>query len=190
MGVINSLNYKMRNRPNKSEKAKYHQGQFVPSHPEKCLTRVNIYRSEWELRFMEYCDRTATIVKWGSEPFSIPYRNPVTNLEYCKKNGLNPQDPRNWKLANYYVDFFIQVRQKDGTEKRIFIEVKPYAQTQPPKPINEGAKLKEQRRYCHDAQTYLVNKEKWKAAIAFFKARGCDFQVFTERTLEKLGCMG
>ena len=189
MGISNSNSYKLRNRPNISENSKYHQGTFVPSHPEKCLTKINIYRSDWERKFMEYCDRTATIVQWGSEPFSIPYKNPVTNLGYCKKNGLNPRDPHNWKLANYYVDFFIKVKQKDGSLKRIFIEVKPYSQTQPPKPINESDSLKEQKRYCREAQTYLVNQEKWKSAIVFFRQRGCDFQVFTERTLERLGCM-
>ena len=86
MGISNSNSYKLRNRPNISENSKYHQGTFIPSHPEKCLTKINIYRSDWERKFMEYCDRTATIVQWGSEPFSIPYKNPVTNLEYCKKN--------------------------------------------------------------------------------------------------------
>lgn len=186
---MGNSSYKNRNRPNMSENAKWHQGYFKPSKPEKCLSTTNVYRSSWELKFMEWCDRNPLIERWASEPVSVQYKNPVSNLEYCKKNGLNPKDPKNWKLANYWTDFWIELRQKDGTIKKIFIEIKPYSQTQPPKVVNESAPLKEQKRFIREAETYAVNKAKWQAAKTYFNQRGCDFVVFTEKTLEKLGCI-
>jgi hypothetical protein len=92
-------------------------------------------------------------------------------------------------MANYYTDFWMEVRSKDGSIKKIFIEIKPYEQTQKPEPIFEGAKLKEMKAYNRKAETYLVNMAKWDAAKKYFNARGCDFAVFTERTLAKLGIL-
>jgi hypothetical protein len=143
--------------------------------------------SEKRIDYEKY--RNPKIKRWASEPISIKYRNPVANLEYCKKNGLDTKDPRNWKISNYHTDFWIEVLGDDGSIKKIFIEIKPYNQTQPPKPIPANAKLKEQRRYAREASTYLVNKAKWVAAKEYFAKRGCEFSVFTEKTLEKLGCL-
>lgn len=172
-----------------SENAKWHQGYFHPTNPEKCLSKTNVYRSSWEQSFMSWCDRNPLIERWASEPVSVQYKNPVTNLEYCKKNGLDPKDPKNWKTSNYWTDFWIELKQKDGSIKKIFIEIKPYSQTQPPKAVNESAPLKEQKRFIREAETYAVNKAKWTAAKAYFNQRNCDFVVFTEHTLEKLGCL-
>jgi len=35
------------------------------------------YRSLWERRFMDYCDRNSKIIEWGSEEIVIPYISPV-----------------------------------------------------------------------------------------------------------------
>lgn len=182
-------NYKNRNKPNLSENSKWSQGYFYPTNKEKCLSGVNIFRSSWEESFMKWCDRNPAVVRWASEPISIKYMNPVANLEYCKKNNLNPKDPRNWKLSNYFVDFWVEIKSKNGNIKKIFIEIKPYSQTLPPDPITSKSSLKEQKSYCHIAETYLMNKAKWDAAKKYFNERGADFCVFTEHTLEKLGCL-
>lgn len=182
--------YKRYHKPNTSDKSKWLQGYFTPTkHPEKCLTKINEYRSSWELKFMELCDRSPKIIRWASEPIKIPYYNPVKNLEYCKKNNLDPRDKRNWARANYWTDFWIELLQADGKTKKIFIEIKPKSQTQKPKPINESAGLKEYKRYNREAQTYLVNMAKWDAAKKYFESKGCYFSVFTEDTLRKLGCV-
>lgn len=181
--------YKTKNKPNLSENSKWSQGYFHPTNKEKCLSQINIYRSSWEESFMKWCDRNPSVIQWASEPIPVKYMNPVANLEYCKKNNLNPQDSRNWKLSNYYTDFWISIRGKDGKVKKVFIEIKPYSQTLSPNPVSASAPLKEQKAYIRAAETFLVNKAKWEAAKKYFNERGADFSVFTEHTLEKLGCI-
>lgn len=182
-------NYKNRNKPNLSESSKWSQGYFYPTNREKCLSSVNIYRSSWEESFMKWCDRNPSVVRWASEPIGVKYKNPVGNLEYCKKNNLNPKDPRNWKVSTYYTDFWIEIKSKDGSVKKVFIEIKPYSQTVQPDPIAASAPLKEQKSYCRAAETFLMNKAKWEAAKKYFNDRGAEFSVFTEHTLERLGCL-
>lgn len=170
-----------------SDKVKFHQGYYYPKHPEKCLTKENVYRSGWEYFFMRYCDDSPNIVRWASEPVKVQYLNPVANMQKCVKEGLDPQNPLNWKVCNYYTDFWIEMKGQNNTIRKIFIEIKPYAQTQQPKPINENASMKEHKRYNREAETYLVNIQKWKAATKEFQSRGAEFMVVTEKTLKKLG---
>jgi hypothetical protein len=47
--------------------------------------------------------------------------------------------------------------------------------------------MKEHKRYNREAETYLVNIQKWKAATKEFQSRGAEFMVVTEKTLKKLG---
>ena len=78
-------------------------GKFRPSNPKKYRgnpTRI-IYRSMWEKKFMIFCDRTKSIVEWGSEEIIIPYR--------CPTDG---------KVHRYYPDFYIKVLNKDGKYKK------------------------------------------------------------------------
>lgn len=186
---ITESSYKKWHKANQSDKAKFHQGYFHPSNRKKCLSQTNIYRSSWELKFMEWADRNPAIIEWASEPISIKYLNPVANLAECKKNNLNPKDPKNWKLSNYWTDFWIETKSKDGKVKKTFIEIKPYSQTKKPYPINESAPLKQIKSYNRTAETYLVNMAKWTAAKKYFNSRGCDFLIFTEKTLERLGLL-
>lgn len=182
--------YKLRHKPQHSEKVKYHQGYFQPQHPEKWLTKQIIYRSGWEYLFCRWADENPNIKKVASEPIAVKYLNPVANLAYCTKNGLNPNDPRNWKVCNYYTDFWIEIEDSQtGEVKRIFIEIKPFSQTQCPKQPNPTASLKEHKAYNNAAQTYLVNQAKWKAAKELFESRGAEFMVVTEKTLQKLGLL-
>lgn len=52
-----------------------------------------------------------------------------------------------------------------------------------PKPLREGASLKEHKAFNREAETYLVNQAKWEAAAKEFNARGAEFMVVTEKTL-------
>lgn len=183
--ALNS-SYKKAHKPLNEDKSRFHQGYYIPKHPEKCLSSENIYRSSWEASFMRWLDDNPDIVRWASEPIGVKYLNPIANLKYCKENNMDPNDPRNWKLCTYYVDIWYEVRQKDGSVKKVFGEIKPWSQTQKPKPLYEGASLKEHRRYCKEANDYLVNMAKWKAAIREFTSKGCEFIVITEKTLKKL----
>ena len=180
--------YKNRHKPAKQGNSRYHQGYFYPRHPEKCLTpNSNIYRSGYELQFLTYCDNSPNVLRYASEPIAIPYKNPVASFKYCMKNGLDPKDMRFWKTSMYNVDFWIEVPGENGITRKIFIEIKPYAQTIPPEMPGPDAKPSAFKKFNTETMTYLQNNAKWQAAEKYCKERGCEFMIVTERTLKKLG---
>ena len=94
-----------------------YKGRYTPSKPKKYRgdpSRI-VYRSLWERKFMKYCDTNDSILEWGSEEVIIPY--------------LSPWDGR---IHRYFPDFYIKVKQQNGTVKKFIIEVKPKAQCKPP----------------------------------------------------------
>lgn len=119
------------------------------------------YRSSWELKFYRFCDANPLVVKWGTEPFAIPYTSP--------KDG---------KIHRYYIDAFVEYR--DGT--KFLVEIKPFAQTQHPK-IPKKQTVKAQIKFEKDLLTYLVNQAKWEAARIFAKQKGLKFIIITEKEL-------
>ena len=140
--------------------AKYHQGFFRPKFPEKYKgdsTQI-VYRSSWELSAMIKLDREQEVMQWSSEELVIPYR--------CKTDG---------KIHRYFTDFWVKMKFADGTIKEYIIEVKPKAQTLPPK---KPAKIN--KRYLNEVMTYAKNDSKWEAAKDFCKRRGMEFQILTE----------
>lgn len=183
--------YKLQHAPKRSEKLKFHQGYYTPVNKEKCLTAQNVFRSSWEFHFMRWCDENPSVLMWASEPLPIKYLDPVGNMKYCMEQGLNPNDPHNWKVRTYYTDFWIEVADntKPDGKRRIFIEVKPYDQTQQPKPLSESASLKEHKAFNKAAETYLTNQAKWTAAKKYCEERGAEFMVITEKTLQKMGLL-
>ena len=142
---------------------KYHQGRFHPQNPQKYKGDVNniIYRSSWELKFMQWCDRNENIMEYGSEEFSIPYVSPVDN-----------------RVHRYFPDFIIKVKESDEKIKTYVIEVKPKRQTVPPKQKSRVTKS-----YLYEIQTYAVNQSKWNAADEWCKDRKLEFKVITEQEL-------
>jgi hypothetical protein len=135
-------------------------GKYIPTNITKYRGDVNkiFYRSLWERRFMVYCDNTKEILEWGSEEVIIPYVSPLDG-----------------KLRRYFPDFYIKVRQKDKTIKKMIIEVKPKAQCGPPK----TPKRKTQR-FINEVRTWGVNQAKWEAAIEWCTDRGMEFKILTE----------
>ena len=141
-----------------------YKGRYKPKNPSKYIgdpTKV-IYRSLWERRFMTYCDKEDNILSWGSEEVVVPYISPVDN-----------------KPHRYYVDFIVEVRQKDGTKKVKLIEVKPKKQCSPPK-----KQTRKTKRYITEVKTWGVNSAKWKAATEYAEHRGWEFQILTEKELQ------
>lgn len=187
--ALNESNKSHRKPIQNSEKVKFKQGYYRPENPAKCLTKQNIYRSSWEFFFCRWCDMNPAVIAWASEPMGIKYLNPIENRDYCIKQGLNPDDPHNFKLCTYYTDFWIELGDpnKPETHKRIFIEIKPHAQRIPPKPVKPTDPLKEHKRFKRETETYLVNQAKWAAAEAFFAQRNAGFLVVDELDLQKLG---
>jgi len=141
----------------------FHKRRFVPMFPEKysgdptCI----IMRSSWETRFASWCDKNPAVVKWLSEETVIPYRCPTDN-----------------KIHRYFVDFQIQIRNKDGLLRTYLVEVKPSAQTIPP--VYPG---KRTQRYLNESLVFIKNQAKWKAATEYAKDRGWEFKIITEHEL-------
>ena len=141
----------------------YRQGYFAPTHPEKYQGNPNqiIFRSAWEKSVMRYLDMTSSVVEWSSEEVIVDY-----------------WDKGNNKQRRYFPDFIIKVKRSDGL-KTIMIEVKPFAQTQPPIPPKRMTK-KGQMRIIEETQTYATNLSKWEAAREYCKRRGWEFMILTE----------
>lgn len=142
--------------------AKFYSGKFRPKNPEKYVGDLNNikYRSHWERQFMRWLDDSPSVKKWGSECVVIPYRCATDNA-----------------MHRYFMDFVVEFEKGPA----YLIEIKPFAQTQPPK------KSRSQRVFTEAVMTYAKNQSKWKQAKMFAEDRGMIFEVFTEKTLESLG---
>jgi hypothetical protein len=120
-----------------------------------------IYRSRWELKFMMYLDERKEVISWGSEEVVIPYRSPIDG-----------------KIHRYFTDFIVTKINKDGIKETSIIEIKPLRQTKPPK-----IQSKITKHYITEVKTWGVNEAKWKAAEAYCRDKGWNFQIFTEKEL-------
>ena len=139
-----------------------YKGKFIPRNPAKYLGDFHsiTYRSSYELKFMNWCDRSSSIKGWASEEIAIPYRNPLDN-----------------KIRRYMVDFYIEVQEKNSIKKYL-IEVKPDRFTRPP-----ASGKRKTKRYLQEIAQYGVNEAKWKSAKDFAKGQGMEFRIVTEKEL-------
>jgi len=123
---------------------------------------------------MQWCDTRSSVIEWNSEEVVVPYRSALDDLRE-KKEKLNYQI---WH--RYYVDFYIKVKQRDGTTKRYLIEVKPKSQTvEPVKPANATRS----KTYKNARDTWIVNQAKWAAAREYAADRKMGFKLITEAEL-------
>lgn len=140
-------------------------GKFKPLNPQKYKgdpTNI-IYRSHWELMLMSRFDRNPNVLQWSSEEVVIPYRSPIDG-----------------KVHRYFTDFWVKkINKSDGKVTETLIEVKPFNQTHPPKPV----KGKPTRRMLNEIATWGVNEAKWKAAKVYCANRGWKWQIMTEYEL-------
>lgn len=140
-----------------------YKGIFKPSFGEKYIGDVNniIYRSLWELKFMNYCDKNENILKWSSEEIWIPYISPLDN-----------------RVHKYFPDFYIKYKNTSGDLKESLIEIKPKRQTKEPK-VGKTVNKKQ----LVEMKEYAKNQAKWKAAKEFCEDRRWEFQIITEDNL-------
>jgi len=134
-------------------------GRYQVKNPEKYNgdpTKV-FYRSSWELKFFNYCDRNPDIVKWSSEEIVIPYKSPIDG-----------------RYHRYFPDVWI----KTSKGKVYLIEIKPFKETQEPK-----KKSRITKQYLNEVKTYGININKWKAAQEYCKDRKWEFKIITEHEL-------
>ena len=135
-----------------------YKGKFIPRNPIKYLGDLKsiVYRSSYELKFMNWCDLNESVKGWASEEVAIPYRNPLDN-----------------KVHKYMVDFYIQV-----DKKKYLVEVKPERFTKPPE-----TQKRKTKRYIQEVAQYGVNEAKWKSAKDFCKKQNMEFMIITEKEM-------
>lgn len=142
----------------------YRQGKFRPSKPEKYKgdpTNI-IYRSSYELKFMQYCDLTESVNEWRSEEFFIPYISPLDN-----------------KVHRYFPDFFVKYKDKNGENRTLVVEIKPQKDLTMP---DQNPKRKT-KSWAYKVKTWAINQAKWKAAKEFCADRKWEFRILTEKEL-------
>ena len=140
----------------------YKQGVYNPVNRAKYIgVQTPVYRSSWELKFFQWCDKNINVLEWGSESTIVPYVSPLDN-----------------RVHRYYVDGAVAL--KEGNEVvRYLVEIKPYKQTQPP----VESKRKKQKTIIYEKTTYAINQAKWQAAEKFAKKRNMQFIILTENEL-------
>jgi len=122
-----------------------------------------VFRSLWEKNAFRWADSNPQVVKWSSEEVVVPY--------------LFEADKR---VHRYFVD--MKIRYKDG--RTVLVEIKPHKETSKPK--YPGRRTK---RYLEESMTFVKNSNKWKAADKYAKERGWKFEIWTEKTLDKMGIL-
>jgi hypothetical protein len=190
--------YKKWHRPNKSGTkaeggtSQTHQGYYSLTNPNKYIgdPHLIIYRSSWEFSFLKWCDFSPSILRFSSEPIKIPYYDRVSKLDECKKLGLDPNNPRNWVIKNYNVDFWLEIKKSEELIEKWFIEIKPKNKLYKPIPPKSGSPLKEVKRFNMQAKEFLINEAKFAAASEFAKKHGAFFYIFTEYQLTRYGIIG
>lgn len=136
--------------------SKYAQGKYQIKNPEKYVGRKQpTYRSSWEFTFCAFCDNNPAVIQWASEPFMIPYRNPLTG-----KNTI------------YVPDFMMVYMDKNQQRHAEVVEIKPLKETS-----MESAKS------VRDKAAVALNIAKWTAAKAFCAAHGLKFRIVTEHDI-------
>lgn len=136
------------------------QGHYVPKNPDKYvgdITKIR-YMSSWELRVHQFFDNNSNVILWGSETVIIPYLKPTTG-----------------KIHRYFVDYWVQFRDKNGNIRTELIEVKPLAQTKSPRKNHKHA--------LYEQLTYAINVAKWTAASQYAKSKGWTFRLVTENSI-------
>jgi len=140
-----------------------YKGRYRVLNPSKYRGNLSeiVYRSSWELKFMRWCDRNASVLEWGSETVVIPYKSPVDN-----------------KLHRYFVDFYVKIKNKDNKIVKYLVEIKPEKFTKPPE-----IPKRQTKKFIQEVFQYGTNQAKWKAANEFCQDRGMKFLVLTENDL-------
>jgi len=116
-------------------------------------TKTPMYRSSWELTFMQFCDHNPSVHQWSSESVKIPYKDPLS--------GRN---------TVYVPDFLIVYLDKHQKKHAELIEIKPANQTI----------LEKVGKNPYNQAQYVKNMAKWAAASNWCKNNGLKFRVINE----------
>jgi hypothetical protein len=122
-----------------------------------------IYRSSLELTAFRYLDKNPNIISWGSESVIIPYKSPIDG-----------------RMHRYFVDLVAELKSRDGTIKKLLIEVKPEKQTLPP----TISKRKKQSTIIYENTQYAINLAKWEYAKKWAAQKNYIFLILNEKALK------
>ena len=144
---------------NKSDMRKSYKGLYKPTNPKKYVgdSKMIVYRSLLERRFMRYCDLNEDILYWASEELPVRYYNPLDK-----------------KYHRYFPDFVVKTVNND----KYMIEIKPSRQVAKPKPPKKKTKS-----YMRESFEYIKNQAKWQAAKSYCDDKGMKFKLITEKDL-------
>ncbi len=142
---------------------KTYKGKYVIRNPDKYVGDPDdvIYRSLWEKSAFKWCEDSPRVKRWNSEQVIIPYM--------CEADR---------KVCRYHLDLCVEFA--DG--RIVLVEIKPANQTKQPKKRSRTTK-----KYLKEVAVYAKNQSKWKAAAAFAKKNGVEFEIWTEHQLKALG---
>lgn len=146
---------------------RYMSGRYAVKNKDKYIGSLNevIFRSSYERKFMVFCDFDSTVIKWASEPYSIPYVNPIDQKQH-----------------EYFVDFYARIKNAEGEIVDYLIEVKPRKKLNKPLPPTKDT-LKKLKYYNTEIKEYITNLSKFSAAKAYAAKLGYKFIVVTEEEL-------
>jgi len=147
-------------------KGEWYQGVFVPEHTEKCINKTTInYRSSWENRFCHWLDQNQSVLKWGYEIISIPYRYDIDG-----------------RVHKYIVDFYAEIMNRDGKVEKYLIEVKPKKQGMKPT-MPKRKSIKSMKNYFYESHAYIKNQNKWAYAQSYCNSNGMTFKIVNKENL-------
>jgi hypothetical protein len=140
-----------------------YRGKFRPNNISKYRGDASsiTYRSLWERQAFRWLDENPDVLEWNSEEIVIPYR--------CKTDG---------KRHRYFIDLYVKFK----TGQVFLIEIKPEKQTREPKKPK-----RQSQKYLREVMTYAKNISKWETARKYCEERGWLFEIWTEKSLKKLG---
>lgn len=191
---------------NKSDRKLYKQGEIpFENLSDACINKKLgipvIYRSSYELKFIEYLENAVKIGKvkrWGSEITTIPYYDfkgkkhryfPDFYVEILQ-NKLNKNSPINHSINTSSKPIGLDNSDisgnfEDKEIRKILIEIKPKNQTKAIAEQLSGKNLSlKSRKYL--TNTYDINTRKWRAAYDLCQQKGIEFKIITENTIWKL----
>lgn len=159
---IFTLNHKRR-----SSSSKYHQGMYRVQDRARCINKTSMveYKSMLELVFLKKVEKKKIFKRWGIETFIIPY----------KLMG---------KTRRYFMDFYLEIENKDGSLRRILVETKDDRniesyQLYKTKGISPKQGRKSASNYKYEIEQFMMNVAKWEATERFVQNHpGFEFYIW------------
>lgn len=137
------------------------QGYYLCKHPEKYVGDLSkiVFRSSWEFKFLRWCDNTDSVLRFASEPMSIPYMNPIDR-----------------KVHQYFIDFWVEMIDAEKVVTRWLVEIKPERNLMMPKEpkVMSGMALKN---HVSQVKRVVQNIAKCQAAKNYAAMQNMKFMV-------------